>query len=109
MDTKTPEQLAADYATSQSPRTGPEDIIWRMCRDDFLAAYEAAKPKWISVKERLPELGTWVLIDGPSICQRIDPPSANWKGKYAWATDHESFYDPKDVTHWMPLPEAPKE
>jgi len=65
--------------------------------------------KWISVKERLPEMDEWVLIDGPEVCKRIDPPSSNWKEGYAWKRIHESFYSPDDVTHWMPLPEPPKE
>jgi len=64
---------------------------------------------WISVRERLPEIGEWVLINGPEVCQRIEPPSASWKAEYAWNTDHESFYYPEDITHWMPLPDMPKE
>ena len=80
-----------------------------MNRDAFLAGYAAAQPKWISVKERLPEIGEWVLINGPEVCQRIEPPSASWKAEYAWNTDHETFYYPEDITHWMPLPAPPKE
>ena len=98
---KTPEELAEEYA----------DLWPDMCingaRKGFLAGYQAAAPQWISVKDRLPEIGEWVLINGPEVCQRIEPPSASWKAEYAWNTDHESFYYPEDITHWMPLPAPP--
>jgi hypothetical protein len=100
---KTPEQLAEEYASEYV--TDPGYIL---SKSGFLAGYQAAQ-QWISVKERLPEIGEWVLINGPEVCQRIEPPSASWKAEYAWNTDHESFYYPKDITHWMPLPAAPKE
>ena len=54
-DSKTPEQMAEEHANIRCPEQGPEFIVWCMCRDDFLAGYKAAKPEWISVKERLPE------------------------------------------------------
>lgn len=64
-----------------------------------------AIPRWISVEERLPDKGNVVL--------------AMWKGEIAFAryTPHRlgwynlaSQYDsPNAVTHWMPLPEPPKE
>jgi len=102
MDTKTPEQLAADYATSQFPDEGPERAVWRMCRDDFLAAYEAAKPKWISVKEQLPRPGQEVLAFDDGIL-RVQSISSN-------GTWHPYLNGRKcNPTHWMPLPEAPKE
>ena len=106
--------LSDDYAKS----IGREDWIGTRCvrvgeghemYKAFLAGYNAAAPKWISVKDRLPEIGEWVLINGPEVCQRIEPPSASWKAEYAWNTDHETFYYPKDITHWMPLPTPPKE
>jgi hypothetical protein len=105
---KTPEELAEDHANMRCPEQGPEFIVWCMCKDDFLTGYQAAAPQWISVKERLPEMNEWVLVDGPIIVRLIEPPSSNWKGAYAWETDHESFYDFKDVTHWMPLPKPPE-
>lgn len=71
----------------------------------------ANKPKWISVTERLPGYGDYVLCIGPKwgyyICEyrglilgldlasRI--PYFAARGK------------PVTVTHWMPLPEPPKE
>jgi len=102
--TKTPEEMAEEYA---------DLLVTEACypasKAGFLAGYKAAAPQWISVKDRLPEIGEWVLIDGPEVCRRIEPPSAFWKAEYAWNTDHESFYHPEDITHWMPLPEPPKE
>jgi hypothetical protein len=100
---KTLEQMAIDYcepilSDDYAKSIGREDWIGTRCvrvgeghemYKAFLAGYNAAAPKWISVKERLPEDGIEVL-----------------------------FYSPKteinccfvgDVTHWMPLPEPPKE
>lgn len=103
MDTKTPEQLAADYATSQFPDEGPERAVWRMCRDDFLAAYEAAKPKWISVKDRLPtkqNVNDIVLVWN---AYDRDVSTVRWKSN--------GFDDvnPMYISHWMPLPKVPED
>ena len=105
---KTPEQMADKHANWRCPEQGPEFIVWCMCKEDFLAGYQAAQ-QWISVKDRLPEIGEWVLINGPEVCQRVAPPSSSWDWEFAWATDRASFYEPTDITHWMPLPTAPKE
>ena len=74
--------------------------------------------EWISVKERLPEL------PGSAWCSRIviccdengyvlplywergiirGKPVERWK--YVW----DRIYNGRDITHWMPLPEPPKE
>lgn len=53
--TKTPEEMAEEHANLRCPEQGAEFIVWCMCRDDFLAGYQAAKPQWISVKDKLPE------------------------------------------------------
>jgi hypothetical protein len=62
--------------------------------------------EWISVKDRLPEKGTYVLTyDG------LDMNLARFTGedsKYYWDCDTYGMYD-YDVTHWMPLPPPPKE
>ncbi len=64
---------------------------------------------WISVEDRLPEVGQRVLVYGISSQQ----PEIH-VGEF---TGHSWFYFPEDaswsslvdVTHWMPLPEAPKQ
>lgn len=64
---------------------------------------------WISVKDRLPEIGDTVLFTGVNnygnrwlLAQR------GWFGGTFWIRDDgETIYVP--VTHWMPLPEQPEE
>ena len=67
--------------------------------------------EWISVKERLPEVWKTVLTFQPTTtydkgiiqtCVYIGNP-----GKWRQAWNHEFLELP--VTHWMPLPEPPKE
>jgi hypothetical protein len=75
---------------------------------------------WISVKDRLPELRQEVLVirDGwyALACRRkverkpLPPPQFNnieiWEWDYGV---EETFVPDGSVTHWMPLPEPPKE
>ena len=63
-----------------------------------------ATPKWIPVAEQLPETGKIVLAY-TGVGYFSD--TAQWTG-YRWEKtwDFEVLYG---VTHWMPLPEPPKE
>lgn len=74
---------------------------------------EAKKPRWISVEERLPEDDTGVLIaykdifGEPAIGQAIIR-SFGW----CWFEGcvEDSVVEVRvEITHWMPLPELPKE
>lgn len=69
---------------------------------DKLNATNDALPRWISVAERLPERETAVLClfrhpDITTVCQNYHYDTGHW------------LSDGNLVTHWMPLPEAPKE
>ena len=64
---------------------------------------ELSKPRWIPVTERLPEDGQWVLVWGHG--QKI--PIMMFRESGAWIDDQFEFHT--TVTHWMPLPEPPKE
>jgi len=66
--------------------------------------------KWISVKDRLPELGTPVLFIGKTIYRAWFSTQRGWYDGTFWRrNDGEAVYSTTPVTHWMPLPKPPKE
>lgn len=65
-----------------------------------LAADELRKRRWISVKDRLPE-----HEDDYLVCFDDGFIAITFYKKNGW----ELWADSGDVTHWMPLPEPPKE
>ena len=115
---KTPEQLAEEYANNQGDLE--DTYCWRADRDGFLAGYQAAKDQladvdkvmnssnnsngWISVKERLPEVGAPCLVT----CHEERYAIAEYDG-IKWTTLNSIAYYHPIVTHWQGLPEAPKE
>lgn len=62
---------------------------------DCFAELEESIPRWISVKERLPEDGKYVLAYSAD-------------DDYMTVEARHKF-DAFQITHWMPLPEPPKE
>lgn len=96
---KTPEELAEEWCVKHTCH------LQMTCHANaFLAGYAAAQPKWISVKEKLPELLESVLV--------IYAPTNQAKNDYrmeCWNWPIYDVYETKFVTHWMPLPEPPKE
>ena len=95
---------------------------------DAPAADVAPIQKWISVKDKLPEMGEHYQSEDVLVCidYRPDDPDTT-KDSYV-SIDHVDFNcfgqgwfscerdDPRDgepspyfVTHWMPLPEPPEE
>ena len=84
----------------------------------YITQLEARVPKWISVKDRLPEPSTYVLaLTAPgalSVGQNVIVadyihPKREECGVFVIAyTPYEDQYI-LPVTHWMPLPEPPKE
>lgn len=106
---KTPEEMAEEYAD-----LCVSDAYYAPLKDGFLAGYKAAQ-QWISVKDRLPEEDVAVLIYGQIL---NDPPDIlgvrrRYNGdqvwKHTWESENDFIYQEDDVTHWMPLPEPPKE
>ena len=80
-----------------------EDMAFRHLERDYkdLCRY---LPKWIPVTERLPEDGTEVLAFNKTGFAYVDCwTDGKWKINSMVDEEHES------VTHWMPLPEPPKE
>lgn len=91
-----------------------------------ITAMDAAMPRWIPVTERLPEkTGTYLAWMKWDPTEADEEPSAYpvlydadaegfgwWKSYYdgetlGWAG--EDFVRYEGITHWMPLPEPPKE
>jgi hypothetical protein len=88
---------------------------WTFCCKDKsrllkeLSKAEAAAPQWISVKDRLPEDISDVLIltKEKELCVGYYRSSDNdWNMYNPCCSFHMELHG---VTHWMPLPTAPKE
>lgn len=88
---------------------------------DYIASLETEnaalreRTRWIPVSERLPKDGTEVLIAVESV---FEPHYHIWKAYHVshipqWTADNGLYYhhttNYESITHWMPLPEAPKE
>lgn len=82
--------------------------------DGYQAGLESAQPKWISVDERLPEVSDLVLvIANGKPKENVELINAcliaSFWGDEGWIADGFDGWDKLKVTHWMPLPESPKE
>lgn len=67
---------------------------------DEIAYLRSKQPKWISVKDRLPDSGSDVLAFAEDHCIY----TALFDGIWWLSGDAPSY----KVTHWMPLPEPPE-
>lgn len=76
-------------------------------KNGYAKGFEDGKPKWIPVTERLPEDGETVLVYG----RRGGIYTAWCNRRYSNVGWHKlnSKSHHCDPTHWMPLPDAPKE
>ena len=75
----------------------------------YIKQLEAVQPKWISVEERLPD-------DRGNFITKIHCDNGDWIEvntfdymEKEWWHDAVNCTVTKFVTHWMPLPEPPKE
>ena len=103
-----------------------EDILRTRSPDFYLGyktGYEAAQPKWISVEERLPEddlpensevkvIKVFVAIkakNGITVRTQLRHRRTLFDTRGEPFFDWEWRHSAVNVTHWMPLPQAPKE
>lgn len=72
---------------------------------DYLISNGVALQKWISMAEKLPDIDADVLVydagTGHMYTAAFD--GTQWHLAAGWLLDSDDF------THWMPLPEPPKE
>ena len=66
------------------------------------------QPRWISVKERLPKEFVSVLVYMPEERPLPTVHEGFLAREGVWYANHFDR-DPMEITHWMPLPEPPKE
>lgn len=89
-------------------------VLFKHCIDQIerdqkeLAALREKLPKWISVKERLPidHLKKYLVAFRDAGGSIVD--MARYIPSDGWTCDNWDVPQ-KLITHWMPLPEAPKE
>lgn len=84
--------------------TDAADAIERLTAEN--AALREKAPQWISVEEQRPEPGKRVLAtDGVFVGEAIYALDGRWSG-YGGGILRDCLGSV--ITHWMPLPEAPK-
>lgn len=98
-----------DYPT-EVDNAVKEAFVAGYLKRDHIAQQQADKMavEWISVKDRLPDNGQWVLVINEK--NRYD--LANYYDN-TWSSSNDNaednVYALNDFTHWMLLPEPPKE
>ena len=90
-----------------SKRTGPETGSFTEYLADCLINKGVTVQEWISVNDRLPETGGYVVcIAKRNPFSRFMPMVARIE-KNGWVNPITEQYI-SEVTHWMPLPQPPK-
>lgn len=73
------------------------------------------KPRWIPMKEMLPEIMSTVIVAGRmryawknEFVRFVDVAQYTGEGFFETFNDWYEGQDVFEITHWMPLPEEPK-
>ena len=101
--------ICDEHCPYHEERNNPIRCMTKIVGDAADAIEELQKPRWIPVSERLPEemMRVFIVIKRPSYtnCLSLKLSIGWYDGEY-W---NDSFATRYTVTHWMPLPEPPKE
>lgn len=88
------------------------DCDWMLKRDALalIEHLEAQQPKWIGVKERLPEncvsVLVWAVYHNEDGWNWTMPEIDSYYDMVGW--DNTADPEAREVTHWMPLPKSPE-
>lgn len=86
---------------------GPVETVTVYTESEVQRMIEAAQPKWIPVLERLPEQSGYILAVKGKNLPVIGMYYAE-TGELSCSGEGEFYILRNHLTHWMPLPEAPK-
>lgn len=110
---KTPEEIKHALTHCAKNRSCIDCPFHPYCSDSFeetvryIEQLESNQSKWYSIKERLPEEGQKIMM------ANVKHPSVQLIGRYKADQTPETIrlfgLKVGKVTHWMPLPEPPKE
>ena len=114
MDERTmTEMLEAKVALADANKTG---LVHLTAEDEesLIGILGEQEPGWISVKDRLPDqYGEYLaVVSGEVMEVTFYQPIRYYKDGRKWSTCNAEGFEwlnDGDVTHWMPLPEPPKE
>lgn len=88
----------------------PKEMLDQMCPDCSKmngCTCTEKMPKWIKCSDRLPEKDKIVLYtDGKNNNIYLGSLNSGMHTEIYWS--HYDFLEDTGITHWMPLPEAPK-
>jgi len=110
---KTPEEMAEEYTKDWWGNLPEAEGMRKSARENFLAGYKAAAPQWISVKTKLPEIDDTRISDDVLLINEYGEMGVSalvaWDDKITidWGEAGDLLLE--DFTHWMPLPQPPKE
>lgn len=103
---KCPYWMENDKFDIDNPNAEISDGHQLCCAAADMLEQDAEKTSWISVKDRLPEDDATYLVYGRNGYGIV---FAVYYGDGEWLTCDDLTNITRFVTHWMPLPEPPKE
>ena len=106
-------ESAKGYSPIQGELCGYYDFAWLVNAEPTVDATEVVRCNWIPISERLPEDGRYVpvIVSGRVGNVRLDRAVelAEFSMDEGWILEMWPDWENPTVTHWMPLPEPPKE
>ena len=104
------EELVKRLRLAKAVLSRNKDLI-ALLSDAAEAIEELSKPKWIPVTERLPQ-EWWPVLGLIQYHDEKEPPAQQvlwYLGNGHWRETWRGDMIESDVTHWMPLPQPPRE